>query len=52
VVTKYGAVYLHALGKRETMYQNFIDFYLPEVKDQHREEQIQFNQFKGDVNVA
>lgn len=31
VVTKYGGVYFHALGKRETMYQNFIDTYLPEV---------------------
>jgi hypothetical protein len=38
IVTKYGPVYFHALGKRETMYQQFIDAFLPEVNHHHDEQ--------------
>lgn len=52
VVTKYGGVYFHALGKRETMYQHFIDTYLPEVNVLKPREELTFNEFKGDEAVA
>jgi hypothetical protein len=51
LVTKFGPVYLHALGKRETMYQHFIDAYLPEVNVQQGENQMHFNPFRGDPGV-
>jgi hypothetical protein len=52
IVTKYGPVYFHALGKRETMYQQFIDAFLPEVNHHHDEQEIKFNPFRGDLNQA
>jgi hypothetical protein len=50
VVSKFGAVYFHALGKREAMYHHFIATYLPEVNNQNAHQDcLEFNPFKGDL---